>query len=147
MVSGGLDTTAFPRHYCWEEVPTYTEIMPHASRFIPRRGNQHPDPYRRSHDRMAAEDIKYDCYAAHRETVMFDEIALYSGWLAASSTIVVRYLMERVMRQFRFEQTIPHDPTASAHISMTCMQLEEVFADWKQHVVLEEAQATPSEHD
>ncbi|XP_058725574.1 uncharacterized protein LOC131596855 [Vicia villosa] len=126
----------------WEEVSTYTEVMSRASRFIPRRGNQNPNPYRRGLDRMAAEDIRYDCYVAQRETVPFDEIALYSGWLAASSTIVVRYIPERIIRVFRFEQTIPHDPTASAPISMTRMQLEEIFVDWEQHVVPEEARAT-----
>ncbi|XP_058746900.1 uncharacterized protein LOC131619875 [Vicia villosa] len=114
----------------WEEVSTYTEVMPLSSRFFPRQGNQHPDPYKRDLDRMVAEDIKYVCYAAHREMVKFG-----------------CYLPERVMRQFGFEQTIPRDPTASAPISMTRMQLEEVFADWEQHVVHEEARAMPPDHD
>ncbi|XP_058725553.1 uncharacterized protein LOC131596833 [Vicia villosa] len=96
---------------------------------------------------MAAEDIRYDCYGAHRETISFEEITLYSGWLASSSTIVVRYLLKRVTRPFGFEQTIPRDPSVSAPIAMACMQLEEVFADWEHHMVPEEAWATPSEHD
>ncbi|XP_058725576.1 uncharacterized protein LOC131596857 [Vicia villosa] len=137
----------FPDIIGWEEVPTYTEVMSHASHFIPRRRNQNPDPYRHGLDRMAAEDIRYVYYAAHQETVPFDEIALYSGWLAASSTIVVRYIPECIIRLFGFKQTIPRDPTASAPISMTRMLLKEVFANWEQHVVPEEERATPSEHD
>ncbi|XP_058768855.1 uncharacterized protein LOC131642652 [Vicia villosa] len=96
---------------------------------------------------MAAEDIRYCCYDEHQVKVLFDEMALYSGWLADSSAIVVRYLPERVMRQFGYEQTIPHDPTVSAPIAMTRRQLDEVFADWEHHMIHEEARATLSEHD
>ncbi|XP_058733124.1 uncharacterized protein LOC131604718 [Vicia villosa] len=125
----------------WGEVPTYTEFMLRASAFSPLRGNQVSDPYRRGLDRMAVEDVRYDCYADHRETVPFDEITLYSRWLAASSTIIVRYLLECVMRQFGYTQTIPHDPTVSALIAMTRRKLDEFFPNWEHHMVPEEAQA------
>ncbi|XP_058783156.1 uncharacterized protein LOC131657814 [Vicia villosa] len=92
----------FPNITGWGEVPTYTELMPRASAFSPRRGNQVPASYRCGLDRMAYEDVHYDCYAEHRETIFFDEITLYSGWLAARSTIIVRYLLERIMRQFGY---------------------------------------------
>ncbi|XP_058751984.1 protein MAINTENANCE OF MERISTEMS-like [Vicia villosa] len=133
----------FPDIIGWKEVSTYTEVMLRAKCFFPRRGNPHSDPYRRGLDCMATEDIRYGCYAAPRETVPFGEIALYSRWLAASSTIVVRYLSDQVMRQFGYEQTIPRDPSVLAPIAMTRMQLEEVFADWEHHMVPEEARATP----
>ncbi|XP_058727006.1 uncharacterized protein LOC131598418 [Vicia villosa] len=96
---------------------------------------------------MAAEDIRYCCYDEHREAVSFDEIALYSGWLTTSSTFVVRYLPERVMGQFGYEQTIPRDPTVSSPLAMNRRQLDEVFADWEHHMVHEEARATLAEHD
>ncbi|XP_058756174.1 uncharacterized protein LOC131629401 [Vicia villosa] len=96
---------------------------------------------------MAGEDVRYDCYAKHHETVPFDEIALYSGWLAASSTVAVRYLPERVLRQFGYAETIPHDPTVSAPIAMTRRHLVEVFADWEHYMVHAEAQATRVESD
>ncbi|XP_058732825.1 uncharacterized protein LOC131604401 [Vicia villosa] len=95
---------------------------------------------------MAAEDNRYCCYDEHRVAVPFDEICMYSVWLAVSSTIVVRYLPERVMRQFR-EQRIPRDPRVSAPIAMIRRQLDEVFADWEHHMVLEEARATLAEHN
>ncbi|XP_058764248.1 protein MAINTENANCE OF MERISTEMS-like [Vicia villosa] len=87
----------FPDIVGWGEVEEYTEVMPRASAFTPLRGNQVSDPYRRSLDRMAAEVIGYCLYDEHREAVLFDEICLYSGWLAAISTNVIRYLPERVM--------------------------------------------------
>ncbi|XP_058727161.1 protein MAIN-LIKE 1-like [Vicia villosa] len=83
------------------EVSGYTEDMSHARVFTSLRGNQMSNSYRRYLDCMAAEDIHYECYADHCEKVPFDEIALYSGWLASSLTIIVRYLPERVIR---------HDP-------------------------------------
>ncbi|XP_058783016.1 uncharacterized protein LOC131657662 [Vicia villosa] len=86
----------FPDIIGWGEVPTYIELMPRASRFNPRRGNREPLPYRRELGRIAAEDIRSDCYVEHRETVSFDEITLYSGWLDTTLTIIVRQLLERV---------------------------------------------------
>ncbi|XP_058782441.1 uncharacterized protein LOC131656893 [Vicia villosa] len=96
---------------------------------------------------MATEDVRYDCYADHRETVSWDDIALYSGWLAVSSTIIVHYLSERIMRQFGYQQTIPRDPIVSVPIAMTRRQLDDVFADWEHHMVLNKTLATRSEVD
>ncbi|XP_058747036.1 uncharacterized protein LOC131620027 [Vicia villosa] len=137
----------FPNITGWREVSTYTELMSRASRFSPRRGNQEPLPYRYALDRIAVEDVRYDCYAEHLETIPFDEIALYFGWLAANSRIHVRYLPEHVMRQFCYAQTIPRNPIASSPVTMTRQQLDEVFADWKHHMVPEEAWAMSSESD
>ncbi|XP_058746234.1 protein MAIN-LIKE 1-like [Vicia villosa] len=88
----------FPMIIGWGEVPGYTKAMPCARVYILFSGNQVSDPYKHSFDCMAAEDIRYNRYATHRETVAWDDVALYSGWLAASSTIDVCYLPERVMR-------------------------------------------------
>ncbi|XP_058760543.1 uncharacterized protein LOC131633885 [Vicia villosa] len=94
---------------------------------------------------MVFEDIRYDCYAAHHETVPWDDVTLYSRWLAVNSTVTIRYLSERVMRQFGYCQMIPHGPLVFAPILMTRWQIDEVFADWEHHMVPDEAQATRSE--
>ncbi|XP_058761987.1 uncharacterized protein LOC131635382 [Vicia villosa] len=96
---------------------------------------------------MAAEDIHFECYADHCETMPFDEIVLYSGWLDASSTIIVCYLPERIMRQFGYQQMIPRHPYESAPIAMTRRHLDEVFAFWEHHLVPAEARATTLERD
>ncbi|XP_058733526.1 uncharacterized protein LOC131605153 [Vicia villosa] len=98
-------------------------------------------------DCKAVEDIPYDFYDDHREMALWDDIALYSGWLVVNSTIIVRYLSERVMRQFGFQQTIPRHPSDSAPITMTRWQLDEVFADWEHHMVPDEARETRLEVD
>ncbi|XP_058765104.1 uncharacterized protein LOC131638558 [Vicia villosa] len=112
----------------WGDVSSYTKGMPRASAYITLRGNQVSDPYRYSIERMAAEDIRYDSYVAHHETVSWDDIALYSGWLAASSTIIVRYLPKCGMRKFGYCQTVPRDPFVFAPISMIHGKIDVVFA-------------------
>ncbi|XP_058742584.1 uncharacterized protein LOC131615096 [Vicia villosa] len=131
----------------WGEVAGYTESMSHASAFIPLRRNQVSDPYRNYLDYMDVEDTCCDCYANHREKVIWDDVALYSGWLACSSTITVRYLPERVMRQLGHCQTIPHHPHVCAHIRMTRRQIDEAFTDFEHHMVPDKAQETKEEVD
>ncbi|XP_058765349.1 uncharacterized protein LOC131638819 [Vicia villosa] len=96
---------------------------------------------------MATENIHFDCYVDHRETIPFDEIVLYSGWLAASSTIIVHYLSDHVMHKFGYQQTITHMPSDPVIIAMTYWQLDEVFVDWEHHMVPNEAQTTRLEVD
>ncbi|XP_058763628.1 uncharacterized protein LOC131637083 [Vicia villosa] len=112
--------------------------MPHARAFTPLRGNHMPDPYRSYHDRMAIEDTRYDYYVAYCGTVPWDDDALYSGWLAYRSTIIVRHLPERVMRQFGYCQTIPRHPSISANIGIARRQIDEAFADIEHHMVPDE---------
>ena len=131
----------------WGSFPDYTEAMPRARAFIPLRGNQAVDPYRVYLDRLAAEDIRYDVYADHRGTRPFDDISLFSGWLACSSTITVPYLPERVMRQFGYTQTIPRHPAVSAPLGLTRREIDDIFADYEHHLVPEEARATTAPTD
>ncbi|XP_058750742.1 uncharacterized protein LOC131623735 [Vicia villosa] len=87
----------FPDIIGWGEVSGYTEAMSRARAFVPFRGNHVSDPFRRCLDLMAAEDVRYDCYDDHREAVLWNDIALYYGWLASSLTIIIRYLPERAV--------------------------------------------------
>ncbi|XP_058750767.1 uncharacterized protein LOC131623761 [Vicia villosa] len=109
----------FPDIIDWGEVSGYTKVMTCARACVPLRANQVLKPYRHCFDRMADEDVRYDCYDDQHETVPWNDIALYSGWLVVSSTIIVRYLLERVMRQFGYQQTISRHPSDFAPIAMT----------------------------
>ncbi|XP_058753782.1 uncharacterized protein LOC131626966 [Vicia villosa] len=115
----------FPGIIGWGEVSGYTEAMPRDRAFVPFRGNQGPNPYKRCLDRMFVGDVRYDYYDVHRETVPWDDFAIYSGWLAASSTIIVRYLLERVMRQVGYQQTIPRPSSDFVPIAVTRRQLDD----------------------
>ncbi|XP_050877097.1 uncharacterized protein LOC127080851 [Lathyrus oleraceus] len=86
-------------------------------------------------------------YVDYRETRPFDEIMLYSGWLACGSRLTAPHLHERVMCQFSYTQTIPRDHVVFAPPALTHRQMDDMFYDYESHLVLEEAQTimTPSD--
>ncbi|MCI82709.1 putative IMP dehydrogenase/GMP reductase, partial [Trifolium medium] len=55
---------------------------------------------------------------------------MYSGWIRCGS-IRVRYLLERVLRQFGYVQTIPHHPHAAAN-PLTTVDIIDQY--WVQHM-------------
>ncbi|XP_058759733.1 uncharacterized protein LOC131633040 [Vicia villosa] len=109
----------FPDIIGWGEASDYTKAMSRGRAFIPLRGNPVSDPYRSYFDRMGVKDVQYNCYANHYKTLPFDNITLYSRWLAFSSTIIVSYLPECVMWQFGYQHTIPRHSSVSTSIAMT----------------------------
>ncbi|XP_058783614.1 uncharacterized protein LOC131658324 [Vicia villosa] len=131
----------------WGSMQEYIEVWPRARAFIPLRGIQTVEPYRVYLDHIVAEDTRYDAYATHCETRLFDDIALFSGWLACSSTITVPYLPEHVIRQFSYCQTIPRHPFVSVRLGLTRRQIDDIFADYQNHMVPDEARATRIERD
>lgn len=74
--------------------------MPHASASVPLRGNQETESYRVYLDCLVVEDITVCSYVTHDDRCPFDDIALYSGWLACGSSLTYPRLSERVMQQF-----------------------------------------------
>ncbi|XP_058742319.1 uncharacterized protein LOC131614782 [Vicia villosa] len=132
----GADTLAYTYHrlgegYPWKartvagnytllvgEVSGYTEDIPCARAFAPLRGNQVPDPYRRCLDRMATEDIHFDYYGDHHETVPFDEIALYSRWLASSSTII----LDEVFADWEHHMVLAEARETTSEKDLSCVE-------------------------
>lgn len=72
--------------------------MSRATAFTPLRGNQATKLFKVYLDRLVAEDMHFNNYVDHRETWPFDEIVIYSGWLACGSCLNVPHLPECVMR-------------------------------------------------
>ena len=135
----------FPRISDWASVPEYTEDMSCDTGFILLRGNQATEPFRVYVDCLVVEDIHFNNYIDHRQTMPFDEMMLYSGWLAYGSRLTAPHLDERVMRQFDYVQTIPRHPIVSALFVLTRRQIEEMFHDYESHMVLEGVQTTITE--
>ncbi|CAL5198435.1 unnamed protein product [Lathyrus oleraceus] len=82
----------------WASVPTYTENMLCATEFSLLKGNQSIESFRMYLECLVADDMHLNNYVYHRETRPFDDIVLYSGWLACGSRLTARHLPERVMR-------------------------------------------------
>src|SRR3954462_5898147 len=55
---------------------------------------------------------------------------------------MVRYLLERSMRQFRFVQRIPRSPFEAAPDKVSRVQLTAIWEDWQHHVVPQEYRLT-----
>ncbi|XP_050878282.1 uncharacterized protein LOC127082097 [Lathyrus oleraceus] len=131
----------------WEGVATYIEDMPHATAFSSLRGNQEIKSFRVYLDRLVAEDMHFNNYVDHRETRPFDDIVLYSRWLACISRLAAPHLPERMMWQFGYTQTIPKHLVVSAPLALTRRQMDAMFDDYESHLVPEETHSTMTESD
>ncbi|XP_050895567.1 uncharacterized protein LOC127102208 [Lathyrus oleraceus] len=74
-------------------------------------------------------------------------LVLYSGWLSCRSRHIAPYLPKRIMRQFDYTQTIPRHLVVYTLPVLTCIQINDMFDDYKSHMVLEKAQSTIAESD
>ena len=88
-------------------------------------------------DRLVHEDIHFSAYVDHRVTIPFDEVCLFTGWLACGMRKTAAYMPERVMRQFGFTQTIPRDPTVCAPPTVKRSDMDALFDDFEHHLVPE----------
>ena len=92
-------------------------------------------------DHLVSEDMYFNSYVDHRERWLFDDIMLYSGWLAYISYVNVPHLPECMMRKFGYTQTIPIHPIIFAHPSLTRRQMNVMFDDYLNHLVQDEARS------
>ena len=86
---------------------------PRAMLFVPLAGLGTPDNYINHLDRLDLSGVVMAPYGDHCEARPFERVSLYSGWLRYGDRMV-RYLPERVLRQFGRVQTIPRHPVESA---------------------------------
>src|SRR3954463_10451402 len=103
--------------------------MPRAARYALPRENDAVGPYHLYLDRTMHDDVTWRSFADYAQIVPFDDIALYSGWLACGTTIMAQYLPERCMRQFGFVQRIPRSPFEAAPDRETRVQLAVIWAE------------------
>jgi len=85
---------------------------PRAMLFVPLFGLGTPDNYRNHLDALDLTRVVMTPYGDHRQARLFERVSLYSGWLRYRDRMV-RYLAERVLRQFGRVQTIPIHPVQS----------------------------------
>lgn len=90
--------------------------------FEPRMCLSTPNEYRAHMDAMDPSGVVMAPYADHHEACPFERVSLYSGWLRYGNRMV-RYLLELVLRQFGYVQTIPRHRCESAPPEKT---LEEI---------------------
>lgn len=89
-------------------------------------------------DHIVAYDKSYTPYNVHHQTHPSDDTTFYSRWLACGSCMMHLHLPERVMHQFRFQQGIPRDPFVSSSPTMVHRDVDVMFYDFYNHLVLKE---------
>jgi len=107
---------------------------PRAMVFVPFRGMSTPDENRDHLDQLDLATVTVSSYVMHLAACPFEEVRLYSGWLRYG-TRKVKYLSERVLRQFGYMQTVPRHPHDSAPIQMTLGQISYCCANHDDHVL------------
>jgi len=90
---------------------------PHAMLFLPLSSLGTMDNYRNHVDALDLTRVVMAPYGEHRQARQFERVSLYSGWLRFRDRMV-RYLPERVLRQFGWVQTIPRHLVESAPIDV-----------------------------
>ena len=100
MIFQGWILQHFPQILGWTFADGYTEQMPRACAYEPLKGNQTKLMYQVYLDQIVHEDIHFNAYADHRETISFNGVSPFTSWLARGTRKTAAYMPERVMRQF-----------------------------------------------
>jgi hypothetical protein len=101
-------------------------LYPRAMLFVPLHGLGTVDNYRNYLDALDLTRVVMAPYGEHRQTRPFERVSLYSGWLRCGERMV-RYLPERVLRQFGFVQTRPRHPVQSAPVDVNLAEITNRF--------------------
>ena len=101
-------------------------LYPRTMLFLPLSGLGTVDNYRNYLDALDLTRVVMAPYEVHRQARQFERGSLYSGWLRCGDRMV-RYLPERVLRQFGWVQTIPRHPVESALIDVNLAEITNRF--------------------
>jgi len=99
---------------------------PRAMLFLPLSGLDTGDNYRNHLDALDLMRVVIAPYEDHRAARRLEQVSLYSGWLRYGDRMV-RYLPERVLRQFGRVQTIPRHPVESAPPDVNLAEITDRF--------------------
>ena len=93
------------------------------------------------------EDIHFSAYTDHCETITFDEVSLFTGWLACGTRKTAAYMPERVMHQFGYTQMIPRYLVVCTPRTVKMREMDELFDDFENCLVPEEVRSTVAPDD
>lgn len=98
-------------------------------------------------DPLLAKDKHFHSYVEHHETRPFDDIILYLKWLTCGSCMTFSHVPNHVMRQSGYMQYIPNDPFVFVLLAMTHRDMDIMFDDYLNHLVLGEKCSIMAESD
>jgi len=86
-------------------------ISPLVSQWKPPKGFSNAGHYLATIDSLVHSHVTWRPYERRRYITPFQDICWYSGWIMARIDRMIRHLLERVLRQYGYVQTIPRAPT------------------------------------
>jgi len=116
-------------------------VSPLVSQWKPPRGFSNPGHYRPAIDSLDHSHVTWRPYQRRRHITPFHDICWYSGWIMAGSDRMVRHLPERVLRQYRYVQTIPRPPTDIELLAAD--DVAQVFTEFALHVISHQHRVHP----
>ena len=125
----------FPGFFSVNPNTDYIENYPIAARWKLQKGHGEGLMYRSLLDRIQFDDVCWRPYEEHREIQGFEEVFWYSGWIMCGVRRVYRHLPERVLRQYRYVQSVPRHPTDV--VELTPPQIVQTFVDFRTHTLKE----------
>ncbi|XP_024626894.1 protein MAIN-LIKE 2-like [Medicago truncatula] len=127
----------------WEK---YVENQyPRAMLFLPLSGLGTMDHYINYLDALDLTRVVMAPYGEHRQAHQFERVSLYSEWLRFGEHMV-RYLPERVLRQFGWVQTIPRHPVESAAVDVNLAEITNRFRHALDYALTPQQLGEPAVH-
>ena len=125
----------FPDFYSVDPNPNYIENYPVAAKWTLQKGHGEGVTYRSLLDHLQFDDVCWRPYEEHRKIQGFEEVFWYSGWITCSVVRVYRHLPERVLRQYKYVQTILRHPTNV--VDLRPPQIVQAFIEFRTHTLNE----------
>jgi hypothetical protein len=111
--------------------------------FIPLSGLATTDNYKNLLDRLDPSGVVMAPYGEHCQARPFDRVSLFTEWLRYRNH-TVRYMPERVLRQFGRVQTIPRHPVDVAPLETNLGEISLRFQHAIDHTLTRAVGATCS---
>jgi len=125
----------FSDFYSVDPNPNYIKNYPVAAKWTLQKGHGEGVTYRSLLDHLQFDDVCWRPYEEHRKIQGFEEVFWYSGWITCSVVRVYRHLPERVLRQYKYVQTILRHPTNV--VDLRPPQIVQAFIEFRTHTLNE----------
>jgi len=101
-----------------------------------KRGFVDAEQFRGLLDSMEHCQVTWRSYKHRRDVTPFHDVCWYSGWIMAGKQRMVRHLPERVLRQYRYVQTVPRPPTTIMPLAPA--NVATAFLEFALHVIAQQ---------
>ncbi|KAK2363244.1 protein MAIN-LIKE [Trifolium repens] len=133
----------FPRLSVLGTESLYEDHMGWNAYFVPGQGHKECDGYRLSLDNIQMSDCVFSPYDGRRHVRPSINACWFSGWIR-DGKFRAKHLPERVLRQFKFVQSIPRHPSTAATLGMNLFEIGRVWMEELELRLIDEEMRGPA---